>query len=288
MSGKGIQEEAGKHAAVIEVVSGIAEICLQHRSADEAYQQLLGKLKELINFDAATVFVATGDDAKLHQAASVGGVVEVLDFLSLERGDGLSGWTADSGRPIVLSDRSVHRDFDPAADYASFMSIPLVVNKDVVGVINFGSKKPGTYSSTDAELASLVVSQIVLALETLELRRQKKELERLLSELRSQLKEREPEANLPGRPENIREFIGRINHDINNSLAILVGNVQCMQMEKDIVNQKTLSRLKRMERALLKVNEANHKMLQLIPSRNAEAAASEDNSSTEETITTNA
>jgi len=288
MSGKGARENLRNQSAVFAAISGIADICLQHGSVDDAYHQLLRKLKELIDFDAATVFVASGDDAKLRQAASVGGVVEVLDFLKMDRGDGLSGWTADTGKPVVLSDRSVHQDFDPATDYASFMSIPLAVKANVVAVINIGSKTPGTYSSKDADLVSLVVSQMALAIERLELQRQKTELERQLTELRSQLNQRRSAADSPADEKSIREFIGRVNHDINNSLAILVGNVQCMQMEKDVVDQKTLSRLKRMERALLKINEANHKILQLIPPRNAKAVTSEDSNSTEEKITTDA
>ncbi|MEE8578207.1 MAG: GAF domain-containing protein, partial [candidate division Zixibacteria bacterium] len=182
----------------------------------------------------------------------------------------------------------VHKNFDPAIDFASFMSVPLVVKTDVIAVINLGSKKPGTYSSKDADLVSLVFSQMALAIERLELQRQKTELERQLSGLRSQLNQHQSVADSPVDSKSIREFIGRVNHDINNSLAILVGNVQCMQMEKEVVDQKTLSRLKRMERALLKISEANHKILQLIPSRNAKAITSEDSKSTEETITPNA
>jgi len=287
MSGKGTQAHPKDPSTVLKVVSGIAEICLKHGPTDEAYQQLLVKLKDLIDFDAATIFVS-GCDAKLRQAASVGGVVEVLDFLSMGRGDGISGWAADTGRPVVLSDRSAHQDFDPAADYASFMSIPLVVKQDVAAVVNFGSKTPGTYTSKDAELASLVISQMTLAIERLELQTQKENLERQLNELRSQINQDDPADTSPFDPPKIREFIGRVNHDINNSLAILVGNVQCMQLEKNVMDQKTLSRLKRMERALLKINEANHRILQLIPSRNPKTAASKETDSTEETITTNA
>jgi signal transduction histidine kinase len=64
-------------------------------------------------------------------------------------------------------------------------------------------------------------------------------------------------------PENIRDLVSRVNHDINNALAILVGNVQCMLMQKQVIDQNTVSRLKRMERALEKISEANHKILEL-------------------------
>lgn len=286
MSTKGIQTHSKEHPTVLAIVSGIADICLRHGSVDDAYRQLLRKLKELIDFDAATVFVSSGADARLRQAASLDGPVEVLDFLQMDHGEGLSGWTADTGRPIVLSDRSLHQDFDPSRDYASFMSVPLVVDKNVVAVLNFGSHTPGRYSGQDAELASMIINQIALAFERLELERQKIELERQLNELRNELSRRPVDTNPSAEPRALRDLIARTNHDINNSLAILVGNVQCMQMENNVVDQKTLSRLKRMERALMKINEANHRILQLIPSRNSRTAAPEESGSVKENVPT--
>jgi len=288
MSEKSTQESPRNQSAVFAVVSGIVDICHRGESVDDTYSLLLQKLKELIDFDAATVFVAGGDEARLRQAASVGGVVELLDFLSMDHGDGLSGWTADTGKPVVISDRTAHQDFDPAVDYASFMSVPLLVKKNVVAVINFGSKTPGAYTGKQADLASQVAGQMSLVFETIELRRQRDNLEGRLKELSSRLDKAKAESQAWVEPDALREFIGKINHDINNSLAILVGNVQCMQMEKKDIDQKSLSRLKRMERALLKINEANHKILQLIPSRNQKTGPSDDSGSREETVSTNA
>ena len=251
-----------KLSKVLTAVLEIVDLCRQGQPAADTYVDVLRWLGKLTSFDAATVYLFESSGGRLLEAASVGGTVEVLDFLKIENGEGLAGWTADSKKPILLADRTRHHDFDPDIDFASFLSMPLMVEEEVIGVINFGSRTTGAFSSDDVQLLSLVSAQVALCFEKLQYQKKYDTTKDQLDDLEAKLKHLQQQPTGLD-PAELKEKVGRINHDINNSLAILLGNVQCMLMQKTVVDQGTLSRLKRMERALMKINEANHTILQL-------------------------
>jgi signal transduction protein with GAF and PtsI domain len=165
-------KSAGHRAEAFRISAEIIDLCRKKGPAEEIYRKALGKMKKLISFDSATVFVADTADGKLREAVTVGERVDILDFLSMGQGDGLAGWTAESGKPMVLSDRTNHHDFDPENDFASFMSVPLAVAGKITAVINFGSREARTYSAEDADVMACLGNQIALAFENIELEKE--------------------------------------------------------------------------------------------------------------------
>ncbi|UCE23383.1 MAG: GAF domain-containing protein [Candidatus Zixiibacteriota bacterium] len=282
-------ETANKTAAVLEAVKDIIDLCRSDGSTDSTYRAVLERLRSVVGFDAATVYLCDSRDGRLQEAASIDGTVEVLDFLQIEYGDGLAGYTADSRKPVLLSDRSTHNNFNPDTDYASFMSVPLIVADDVIGVINLGSRTPGAYTEDDVEFMLVVAGQTGLAFEKLHLERISGKCRSDLDTLKTELESlRARTSDVPGSTQ-IKDLVGQINHDINNSLAILLGNIQCMLMQKVITDQNSISRLRRMERALMKINEANHRLLQLVKTtRKKDNLKTGDESHTEKATTRNA
>ena len=153
---------------VLTAVLEIADLCRQGRPTADIYVDVLRWLGKLTAFDAATVYLFDSPGGRLQEAASVGGTVEVLDFLNIEHGEGLAGWTADSRKPILLADRSRHHEFDPDKDFASFLSVPLIVDEEVIGVMNFGSRTAGAFGPDDVQLLSLVSAQVAIGFEKLQ------------------------------------------------------------------------------------------------------------------------
>jgi len=61
----------------------------------------------------------------------------------------------------------------------------------------------------------------------------------------------------------VSELSVSINHEINNPLAVIVGNVQCMMIQCKNLDQKSLSRLRRVEEAAIRIGEINRKLLMI-------------------------
>lgn len=264
----------------LSTINDIVAVCAQEGPAEATFKRVLTKLKKVIAFDAATVYLRDHAGGQLQEVASIAGPVAVLEFLTIEQGEGLTGWAADSGKPILLADRSGHHEFDPENDFGSFMSVPLIQCERTVGVLNLGSKTPGAFSETDVQLLSLVASQIALALENLRYQQELADLHQAIDKLGNQLKTTHTKPASIIEAAQIKNFVARVNHDTNNALAILLGNVQCMLMDESVADQKTVSRLRRMERALMKINDANHRLLDLvrIANQHDDSAAKEQNS----------
>ncbi|MFH1374792.1 MAG: hypothetical protein ABII79_13470 [bacterium] len=64
-------------------------------------------------------------------------------------------------------------------------------------------------------------------------------------------------------PESVASQTTAINHRINNALAVIIGNLQCLRWEKGVTDRKALSRLRRIEAAALMITTANEKLQNL-------------------------
>ena len=64
-------------------------------------------------------------------------------------------------------------------------------------------------------------------------------------------------------PESVASQTVAINHRINNALAVIIGNLQCLHWEKGVTNRKALSRLRRIEAAALMITTTNEKLQNL-------------------------
>ncbi|HWR83623.1 MAG TPA: hypothetical protein VN285_09990 [Candidatus Deferrimicrobium sp.] len=61
----------------------------------------------------------------------------------------------------------------------------------------------------------------------------------------------------------IAATMAAINNGINNALSVIVGNIQCLLLEGISSDQKSLSRLRRIEGAALQISTLNRKVLEL-------------------------
>lgn len=225
--------------------------------------EIIRTLRKIVPFDSASLFRINTKKNKLEKVAVLGDGVEIINFLGLDKGDGLSGWTAQSKKPLLLSDRSQNQDFDPDNDCASFMSIPICVNDNIVGVINLGSKKPEAFKKDDVDLIVLALKPIALSMEKFHYQKKCETLSDNLKKIEEQYNNLGKKIINTANVDFINEQTASINHEINNSLSIIIGNVQCLLVQETNINQKSMSRLKRIESAALKIKLINEKITEI-------------------------
>ncbi|HHI03096.1 MAG TPA: hypothetical protein ENL22_06210, partial [candidate division Zixibacteria bacterium] len=61
----------------------------------------------------------------------------------------------------------------------------------------------------------------------------------------------------------VRELSVSINHEINNPLSVIVGNIQCLLFIEKNLNEKVKERLKRVEAEAMKIADINHRLLEI-------------------------
>ena len=148
-----------------------------NRAANSSLQ-----LDATLNLIAATVAEVTDSDVcsiylfeenRLVLRSTVGLNPEAIGRSTLRLGEGITGWTAQAGRPVAVRDawrdprfhynRELHEE-----NYSSMLSVPIIYFMPVpllVGVINVQHQQPRDYSPEEIDFLETVAGQIAFAIQ---------------------------------------------------------------------------------------------------------------------------
>jgi K+-sensing histidine kinase KdpD len=256
-------EENSRFWQKINFIAEIAVLSRAKQPVRETFEEVLALIDRILPFDGASLFLIDRKKEKLSEAASYKEKVELLSFLTLNRGDGLVGWTAMNKKPVLLSERNTGGTFDPEVDFATVMSVPMFIEDDILGVLNLGSYRPKAFAEKDVKLMTVVADQFAIAIERQLYQKEIETKNIALQEAHKNLRKAQKNIIAAEKMKAVIELAASVNHEINNPLAVIVGNIQCLYMEREILNQKMLSRLKRIESAAMQINEVNNKLLKI-------------------------
>ncbi len=139
----------------LTVLAELAELVRESRETGELLSEALTVLRGAITYESATFFLHDRAKDTLVPAASAGPPVDLIPEIQFELGQGLSSWVARTRRPVLLSElRREGRDTDEPARPGSFLSVPLVVQRELVGVLNVGHTQTGAFAEADRDLLS--------------------------------------------------------------------------------------------------------------------------------------
>jgi two-component system, NarL family, sensor kinase len=110
---------------------------------------------------------------------------ELVGTIELPLGEGVAGWVAAHGEPAVVPDKwaDARYQYIPALrgeDYASLVSLPMMIRGRVVGVLNVHSKQPRSYEG-DLVLLNDVASLMARTVENARLYHRLAEREEMLA-----------------------------------------------------------------------------------------------------------
>jgi diguanylate cyclase (GGDEF)-like protein/putative nucleotidyltransferase with HDIG domain len=156
---------AARHEA--QVLFEMVQVIGQSLSLNETLSVLAMRLKNLIPYDSLAVYVkqedhvmptfVTGDEFRLFQS------------LRIPMGQGLSGWVAESGRPMVNGNPSVEPGYlnDPAkfSNLRSALSVPLEGTSGVVGVLSLYHAERDHFNSDHLRVLLAIASKLGVCVE---------------------------------------------------------------------------------------------------------------------------
>jgi len=138
------------------------------------FNQIVELCLEVTEAKRASLMLMNPENKKLEIKAFRGYPLDSDKKRSLRLGEGIAAKVAKEGRPLLIKDIRQWQAFlempPVSADTRSFLSVPLLIKGEVLGVLNAVDKTNGKgFSNDDMKLLSAVVQRAALCLENLAL-----------------------------------------------------------------------------------------------------------------------
>lgn len=172
-------------ASRLQAINRISRAFSSITTPDEILNQTVDLTAREMNADLVSVMIVEGDYLRIRAASGLPGWV--MRSARLKIGEGISGWVAFAGEPLLVKDVDKHKGLKvkrSSGKYAgkSFICMPIKAEGKTLGVLNVNSSEQRrTFNKADLEFLEIISSQAALALErseTYEMMLKTREIER--------------------------------------------------------------------------------------------------------------
>jgi signal transduction histidine kinase len=188
-------------------------------SLTELLQGLLGRTTELIGAEAASILLRDVKTERLFFSAALGTRGEVVKSESVAVGEGIVGWVAEHGEPLIINDpqNDPRHNREMAARVGFFprniLCVPLTGHGKVLGAIELLNKLgKELFDEDDQTLLTLVAARLSDAIELARAREEHLKQNRLAS---------------------IGQMLAGMLHDLKTPMTISSGYAQLMAQSDD-------------------------------------------------------
>jgi len=212
------------------VLFDISQLLQVNQKPEQIFENVLKVTQQIIPFEWSTLYLFDNRSEQLEPVTNVGGEINLIGFLNFKLGSGISGWTAQIKRPINLGNVNGPETADKKI-IRSFLSVPLLINERLVGVLNCGHSNKNAFEKSDLVKLQIIGSQIAGIIDnissTIELMSKNIELE----EMNDRLQETQEKLIETEKLAAIGQMAVRVSHEVNNPLAIIKGNLHLLKKD---------------------------------------------------------
>ena len=166
-----LRRQVDRQSIEFAVVSDISHTLTSTLSLENVFQQLTGTIRRTLNVESLSVGLTedhTGDIVFVEQLLTK---FENLSEIRVKRGQGIAGWVAEHGEPVIINDTYADRRFYSGADRKSgfrtksMICIPLRVEQRTIGIIQAINKRYGEFTDHDLKLLLAIGGPLAAAIE---------------------------------------------------------------------------------------------------------------------------
>ena len=248
----------------ISLIAEISAACRRLKSEAPAFDEVLGLIQGIIPFDAASLYLReTGTDRYVLKA-TIEAEVRLPEMLIVRDRLHPDRWHSIVRQPLLWSPDGKHDQSEREQDnFSAILIVPLCVDSGTIGLLNLASYTDGVLSEKQIKLMTVVADQLAVSVERLEYVACIEAQHHTLQQNHEQLRADQARLVADEKMTAIAELAATINHQINNPLSVIVGNIQCLALEETGLSAKSKDRLRRVVDAALKVGEVNRRLLNI-------------------------
>lgn len=152
---------------------------------DEVLEKILDALHQVVPYSVAGIFLVDRKSQTVNTFHTRGYDPALAADLRLKIGQGLVGYVAKTGEPVIVPDVAVDpRYINAHSETQSEMVAPIVAGGKVIGVFNLEANRKAAFSPADLELLNAFAGQAALTIERARLYREILGKKRLEDELK--------------------------------------------------------------------------------------------------------
>jgi signal transduction histidine kinase len=216
--------DAERRARVqLENVQAITDATLGHLELDDLLDELLVRVRSILNVDTAAVLLLDERANELVARAARGLEEEVEAGVRIPVGGGFAGRVAAERRHIILPDVDDAHVLNPILrekGIKSMLGVPLIVRDQVTGVMHVGTLVHHRFTADDVELLQLVAERAAIAIERARLHDETMQFDELQ-----------------------RNFVAIASHELRTPAASVYGALATLRARRDQLPEETQAQL---------------------------------------------
>jgi Nif-specific regulatory protein len=149
----------------------VSKIINSSLDLDNVLDQIITLTSKILNTEASSLLLIDEPTNKLIFKTAAGAKAEEVSQFTLKIGEGIAGWVAENGEPLLVNDvtkeKRFRRSISESIDFPtkSILCVPLILKNKIIGVVEVINKTNGLFNDSDIQLLSGVAEQAVLAIE---------------------------------------------------------------------------------------------------------------------------
>jgi len=161
-----------RQAVEFAVISDISHTLTSTLNMENVFQQLTGTIRRTLHVESLSVGLTedhTGDIVFVEQL--LGAKFENLAQIRVKYGQGIAGWVAEHGEPVIVNNAYADKRFYTGSDRRSgfrtdsMICIPLQVEQRTIGVLQAINRQYGEFTEHDLQLLNAIGGPLAAAIE---------------------------------------------------------------------------------------------------------------------------
>lgn len=167
---KGELQQVRERCGKLEILTKLSNLLNSSHDFAYAKKRAITAVTELLDCETSSLLLKD-EKGKLFFEVALGDKGEIVKRFHLDMGEGIAGWVAMHGEPLIVlkaqEDPRFFREVDQATGFITHdvICVPLRIKEGIIGVIQGINKREGEFSRDDLELFLALADQIAIALD---------------------------------------------------------------------------------------------------------------------------
>jgi len=168
---EGLPHDLKKRVEELAVLNEMSTSLSSTLDLDEVLTLIMERINAVLRVEAGSLLLIDDKTEELVFQIALGEKAEGVKPFRLQMGQGIAGYVAQSGEPLMISDvqkdRRHYKGVDVTTDFLtrSILCVPMIFKGKVIGVIEIMNKLEGDFAENDLTLLNSIATYAAIAIE---------------------------------------------------------------------------------------------------------------------------